>query len=140
LTAKYSFNWAYGVLNQVKEKYPRGLPTVCRILRIAERNLAAFIANGDELWPILRKFIKYCELCHAKGVQIVPDYEIALSYRKNVYGKASSRLTKPLTSFLDGAIIQEQSRRGGSGGLQADGTLPFVLEDGHVQYTLFGGL
>jgi len=56
-TARYSYSWSLGVVNDLKRKYPRATEMMKQILDLSDRNLVAYLATGDPLWPDLRNMV-----------------------------------------------------------------------------------
>jgi hypothetical protein len=55
--AKYSFSWAETIVAKATEKYPRGATLIKNMLLVTDRDMAAYLAHGDDMWPKLRSMM-----------------------------------------------------------------------------------
>jgi hypothetical protein len=103
------------VVKQLNQKYPRATESVRQILDITDRNLAAYLASGDALWPKLRDFVHIC--AHLQGLR--PDYytdvKIADDIRCYYRGKGWERIAERLDRKEIQVKLKEQESRGGGG-------------------------
>lgn len=60
----YSQQWAEHIVDQVREKYPRGTENFLEIFKVSTKQLARFLTHRDPLWPKLRLLIRFMEACH----------------------------------------------------------------------------
>lgn len=95
--AHYSFSWAAGVVNQLEKKYPRATAIVYEITGITSRNMAAFLATNDEVFPQLRELIHW----HDNWIRSSPKHvfgkqdvrETAMICRRKGWERLADRLT-----------------------------------------------
>ncbi len=114
--AHYSRSWAENVIKQVAGKYPRATEDVKKILDITDRNLAAYLASGDPLWPKLRLMVQIAANWESRanwqGWTPSNVRYLAIEMRR----KGSFRLADRIDKVRNQARIQEQGSGEGNGG------------------------
>jgi hypothetical protein len=112
LPAHYSYRWAFGVVQELKRKYARGTETVERILGITDKNLAQFLAYSDNIWPILRKLIQFCDNCKDSRGGYYTDVKVKREIRMNPFYLRHPRIIDRLDKIENEAMIREQATGG----------------------------
>lgn len=134
MTAKYSYYWASGVVHKLWDKHPRATEMTCEMLRISERDLTAFLAHGDEIFPVIRDIIHQVEvLMVIHGSK--STMELFLQKLTGLYTrKGPKRIADRLTSVANSLNIKEQSKEGRMDRLLADPSQPFLPGFSEVTY------
>jgi hypothetical protein len=113
-SAKYSFSWALDVVSKLNDKYPRATDDVKKFLGITDRNLAAFLAYNDEMFPKIRDLIHESDLWMKMhpGIGTTTHLlgKIRMSWRVDLQERAWIALDRVRKSNR----LEEQRSRGGA--------------------------
>jgi len=113
IPARYSYSWALARVRELERKHARATETVCKLLQITERNLAAFLATGDPAFPQIREFIHWVEnwdnTC-SRPDQYETDFKAIVYYLRR---RGRERLADRLDEVKNRGTIKEQGSRGG---------------------------
>jgi hypothetical protein len=128
IPAKYSYHWALGVVLSLKRKYPRATETMKRVLRLNDRNLAAYLATGDPLFPDLRNLVHFLDNNGRPLDELYTTTQVLSNIRLYWRCKSKERLLERLDKVEKWSIIEEQGSRGGEVRSDSDESSPsFVL-------------
>jgi hypothetical protein len=100
IPAKYSYSWALGVVNRLRDKYPRATEDVKRILKVSDRNLAAFLATGDPVFVDLRNLIHFCDNAARPLSNYYTDVELLQRISMFWRSKSGERVKKRVDACL----------------------------------------
>lgn len=125
MPARYSYRWANGIATDLANKYGRATDIFCEILDISVKDLAKFLANGDEIFAICRNLIHFMDRI---GEGSAWKHEITF-YRANLRafcaGKGIKRIVDRIDTVENSTILKEQAFKAGAGGGQrAEPRLP----------------
>jgi hypothetical protein len=127
--AKYSYSWAQSVIDKLKEKYPRATETVCIILDITEKDLAKYLAIGDNIFPQLRELIRMCDNWIKTSSPEADTIQVCSCGSWYLRRKGWERIADRLDEVRNRDKMKEQVSRGAVlGAVGDDGQLPFIFD------------
>jgi hypothetical protein len=135
--ASYSFTWAEEVIKRLRAKHARATSYVEGILAIDDKILARYLAKRDPLWVEIRNLIRNVGKKLEKPLYEPTESDLYFTVIMYVQSPQARRLKNRLTACGFSTTLKEPVKQMGLGGVLTDKTLPFVLEVGNVQYTLF---
>jgi len=112
--AHYSLTWANGVISALRRKYPRATEDVEKILGITDRNLAAFLAHNDPVFPHVRDMVHSLQAWRDRGANFGEDPVMLARWVEMWRRRANPRVKARLDSIDFCNIMKKQgSREGG---------------------------
>jgi len=115
LTAKYSYNWAKGVVNNLRQSYPRATEIVVQTTGFSLEKVERIVAeNRSDAWYRWKLLVHLADRLLRGGMDpatIVLNVKAMQARKANRQVSASTAVTASLTSRPEGKRLIEQSKR-----------------------------
>lgn len=111
IPAKYSYKWSMSITEKLLEAHPRGGASALRLLGISLKDLAHYLATGDNLFTDLRNLIHWLDNAGRGLDDYYTDVQLIQKLREGWRCKSSERLFTRLD--LIAKLREQESREGG---------------------------